>query len=89
MVQGSGFRFLISGFGVQSSVFRVQGSEIRIQGVGGRHARLRVLSRAHENFISRKVCSKPFRRSQPPPKSVDLSFTMTNAKIRLTDLCGN
>jgi len=33
--------------------------------------------------------TKSFCRSQLPPKSVNSSFTITNMKIELTDLCGN
>ena len=36
-----------------------------------------------------KVFSKPFRRSQLPHKSVNLSFTITRIKNKLTEICGN
>ena len=40
-------------------------------------------------FISLKVSSKSFCRSQPPPKYVNLFFSITNIKNKLTNLCGN
>ena len=40
-------------------------------------------------LISHKVFFKLFCRSQFPHKSVNLSFSITYAKKRLTDLCGN
>ena len=40
-------------------------------------------------FSSHTKClSNCFLRSQPPNKSVNLSFTITNIKNKLTDLCG-
>ena len=40
-------------------------------------------------FISDKVFVKSFCRSQLPHKSVNLSFTVTNMKHKLTKLCGD
>ena len=40
-------------------------------------------------FISHKEFSKSFCRSQLPNKSINISFTVTNIKNTLTDLCGN
>ena len=42
-----------------------------------------------DNRISHKVFIKSFYRSHLPHKSVNLSFTITNTKNMLTDLCGN
>jgi hypothetical protein len=39
-------------------------------------------------FISHKVFVKSFCRSQVPHNSVNLSFTNSNIKVELTDLCG-
>jgi hypothetical protein len=39
-------------------------------------------------FLPPKVFSKTFCRSQLPLKSVNLSFTTTNTKNKLTHLCG-
>ena len=39
------------------------------------------------DLISHKVFMKPFCRSQLPHKSVNLSFTITNIKNKLTDFC--
>ena len=40
-------------------------------------------------FISHQVFSRSFCRGQLPYESVNLSFTITNIKKKLTDLCGN
>ena len=40
-------------------------------------------------FISHQVFLKSFCRSQLPHKSVRLSFTITDIKNKLMDLCGN
>ena len=40
-------------------------------------------------FISDKVFSKSYCRSQLPHKSVHLSFSNADIKNKLTDLCGN
>ena len=40
-------------------------------------------------FIAYKMFLKSLCRSQLPHKSVNLSFTITNIKDKLTDLCGN
>ena len=40
-------------------------------------------------FVSHRVISKSFCRSQFPHKSVNSSFTITDIKNKLTDLCGN
>ena len=40
-------------------------------------------------LISHIMFLVSFCRSQLPPKIVNLSFTMTNMKNELTDLCGN
>ena len=41
------------------------------------------------DIISQKVFLKSFCRSQLPDISVNLSFTITNMKNKLTNLCGN
>ena len=41
------------------------------------------------NLISHKVFFKALCRSQLPPKSNNLSFSVTNVKSKLTNLCGN
>ena len=38
-------------------------------------------------LISHKVFFKSFRRSQLPKRSVNVSFTITNIKNKLTDYC--
>ena len=40
-------------------------------------------------LISHKVFLKSFYISHPPHRSVNLSFTVTNVKNTMTDLCGN
>ena len=40
-------------------------------------------------IISHKVVLKSFRISQLPHTSVNLSFTITDVKSKLTDFCGN
>ena len=40
-------------------------------------------------FIPDKVFSKSFCRSQLPHKSIKFSFTITDTKNQLTDLCVN
>ena len=40
------------------------------------------------DLTSQKVLIKPFCISQPPHKSVNVSFTITNMENKLTDLCG-
>ena len=46
-------------------------------------------TRTLSHDISHKVFLRSFRRSQLPHKSVNLFFTITNVKYKLTDLCGN
>ena len=41
------------------------------------------------NVIPLKVFFKSFCKSQPPPKSVNLSFTITAIKNESTNLCAN
>jgi len=41
------------------------------------------------DFILHHVCLRSFCRIQLPHKSVNLLFTITNMKNKLTDLCGN
>jgi len=40
-------------------------------------------------LISHKAFIKSFFKSQFPHESVNLSFTITNMKNKLTDLCGD
>ena len=44
---------------------------------------------AFDDFISQKVFIKSFCKSQFPHESANFSFTITNIKNKLTDLCGN
>ena len=48
-----------------------------------------VVVRVPNVFMSHKVFLKTFGRSQLHHKSVNLSFTITNMKNKLTEFCGN
>ena len=70
---------------MQGSGFRVQGAGPgggQYRAPGGWGARL-------PELISHKVFSKPFCKSQPPHKSVNLFFPHTEIKNELTNLSGN
>ena len=73
MPEGSGFDL-----GVYMSV-RAYGSRFRTSGSAVNLAL---------TLISNQVFSKSFCRSQLPQKSVNLSFTVTNTKNTLKDVCG-
>ena len=65
----------------------------RAAGVGGKSGVDPSVARRQASttkvFISHKVFLKSFCRSELPHKSVNLSFTITNIKNKLADLCGN
>ena len=94
-IQVSGFGFRILGFGSQVSRFkiRVLGSGFRVLGFGFQISdfRFRSLNFEPGHGPARRCspCVRPCSCSQPPHKLVNLSFTITNIKNKLTNLCGN
>ena len=57
-----------------------------ISTMGMDHIRAYMRFKLVHRFISHKVFSKIFCRSQLPHKSVNVSFTITNTKNKLTNL---
>ena len=76
----------VLGLGLRLTVSRGLGFEVW----GERQSRMRNGARkTHQSgFLSHKVFSKSICRSQLPYEFVNLSFTITNIKNELTDLCG-
>ena len=68
---------------------RVTGEDMREAGISERdfHATRRLAPGCR--FITHKACFQSSCKSQLPHKSVNLSFTITNTKNKLTDLCGS